>query len=115
MLTDNTLLQLQLKSLEQKLSSDLQVECNLDPDVDDVGQTGSPLSPFINGSMVDILVHINAGSVGVASLDIEVFYPLNILQAQNVTLSPLTSTNLFVNRISGVVALEGRLEYIVLY
>ena len=96
--------------------SGLQVACNLDPAVGDVDlgrPTGLPLDPFTTQSTVNIPVYINAGSVGVASLDIDVIYPSDMLRAQGVTLSSLTSTNLFVSRINdppGVVALGGTLD-----
>ena len=96
--------------------SGFQLACNLDPDVGDVdlgSQTGLPLDPLRAQSTVNIPVHINAGNEGVASLDIDVFYPPTILQAQGVTLSPLASTNPFVSRINdppGVVALGGTLD-----
>ena len=97
-------------------NSNLQVACNLEPAIGDVdlgSQTGLPLNPLTVGSTVDIPVHINAGSVGVASLDIDVMYPATILRAQNVTLSSLTSTNPFIgstNDPPGVVALGGTLD-----
>ena len=96
--------------------SGLQVACNLDPAVGDVDlgrPTGLPLDPFTTQSTVNIPVYINAGSVGVASLDIDVIYPSDMLRAQGVTLSSLTSTNPFVSRINdppGVVALGGTLD-----
>ena len=98
--------------------SDLRVACNLAPDVGDVdlgSQSGLPLSPFMVGSTVNIPLYVNAGTTGVASLDIDVMYPTNILQAQNVTLSPLSSTNPFVsttNDPSGVVGLGGTLDQV---
>ena len=97
-------------------NSDLRVPCNLEPAIGDVdlgSRTGLPLNPLTVGSIVDIPVYINAGSVGVASLDIDVMYPATILRAQNVTLSPLTSTNPFIgstNDPPGVVALGGTLD-----
>ena len=97
-------------------NSDLQVACNLEPAIGDVdlgSRNGLPISPLTNGSTVDIPVYVNAGSVGVASLDIDVMYPATILHAQNVTLSPLTSTNPFIDSINdppGVVALGGTLD-----
>ena len=96
--------------------SGFQVACNLDPAVGDVDlgrPTGLPLDPFTIQSTVNIPVYINAGSVGVASLDIDVIYPSDMLRAQGVTLSSLTSTNPFVSRINdppGVVALGGTLD-----
>ena len=97
-------------------NSDLRVACNLDPAIGDVdlgNQTGLPLSSFSVGSTVDIPVYINAGSTGVASLNIDVMYPATILRVQDVTLSTITSANPFVGSINdppGIVALGGTLD-----
>ena len=99
-----------------ELNSTIAVACNLEPAVGDVdlgSQIGLPLSPLIVGSTVGIPVYINAGSMGVASLDIDVFYPSDILQAQDVTLSSLASANPFVGSINdppGAVSLGGTLD-----
>jgi len=98
------------------LNSNLQVACNLGPAIGDVdlgNQIALPLAPFSVGSTIDIPLYINASSVGVASLNIDVMYPPTILRAQSVTLSSLTNRNPFVSRINdppGVVALGGTLD-----
>ena len=101
---------------DNTISLNFLVACNLEPDVGDVdlGNTvGLPLNPLTVGSTVSIPLYINAGSVGVASLDIYIFYPPDVLDIQTVELSSLTSRNPFVSSLNdppGVVALGGTLD-----
>jgi len=98
------------------VSESFRVACNLAPDVGDVdlGKTaGLPLDPLTVGSAVSIPLFVNAGSVGVASLDIDIFYPPDVLEIQRIELSSLANRNPFVSTLNdppGIVSLGGTLD-----